>query len=318
MNPEIESMLTPALKMSRDALKALRQQGGGITDNEARFLTDLYYTNQKTRIRLNNQVKGLDRDAKKSGRTSEPHDGLTWVYGQSELMEANVEKILRIYVEGHAMSWFFEQTLGVGPGILAAGLLSHIDIHKAPTAGHIYRFAGLDPTVAWDKGTKRPWNATLKTLCWKIGDSFVKVSNKPSSLYGRIYRERKAYEWQRNLTGANTEACERALAARRIGKDTDAHAWYSGNCDPAKAREALEEGTPPTAKDCAAEANGVPMLPPAQIDARARRYAVKLFLSHLQECWWRQETGTEPPAPYAISHLSHAHYIPPPQTPPGM
>ena len=52
--------------------------------------------------------------------------------------------------------------------------------------------AGLDPTVTWGKGERRPWNAELKVLCWKLGDSFVKVSNKEGALYGRIYRERKA------------------------------------------------------------------------------------------------------------------------------
>jgi hypothetical protein len=44
-------------------------------------------------------------------------------------------------------------------------LLARIDIVKAPTAGHIWRYAGLDPTVRWNKGEKRPWNAGLKVLC---------------------------------------------------------------------------------------------------------------------------------------------------------
>ena len=59
------------------------------------------------------------------------------------------------------------------------------------------------------------------------------------------------------------------------------------------------------------------MLPPAHIDMRARRYAVKLFLSHLQECWYREVYDCDPPAPYAITQGGHAHYIAPPQIRPN-
>lgn len=313
MNTEFNAIVTPVYKISRDMMKGLRQQGGGVTDSEARFLVDLFYSMQRQRIRTNNQEKGLDRDARKSGNEPEPHEALSWTLSQFDTLEEQIEKILKTYVEGHSMAWFFSQTLGIGTGILAAGLLAHIDITKAPTAGHIWAYAGLDPNRTWEKKTKRPWNAQLKTLCWKIGDSFVKVSNRPDSIYGRIYRERKAYEWARNIAGGNADQASVEMGKKRFTDGTDAKSWLTGQCDPAKARAALDEGTAPTAKSCAADGEGVPMLPPAQIDARARRYAVKLFLSHLQEVWWRQETGTEPPAPWIIAHGGHAHYIAPPQ-----
>lgn len=311
---EIESLVTPAFKLSRDMVKALRQKGGGITDSEARYLVDVYYQMQDQRIRTNNQVKGLERDAKKADTTAEPHDALDWVKTQFETLEQQVAKLLAIYTQQHPMAWFFDQTIGIGP-VLSAGLLAHIDINRAPTAGHIYSFAGLNPETKWEKGKKRPFNAELKKLCWKIGDSFVKVSNHPNGFYGRVYRERKAYEWERNMSGALSGQANAKLEAFKIGKSTDAHAWYAGKCDPVKVRESLESGTAPTAANCTGD-NGIPMLPPAQIDARARRYAVKLFLSHLQECWWREETGTEPPAPYVIAHGGHAHYVKPPQVSP--
>ena len=85
--------------------------------------------------------------------------------------------------------------------MIAAGLEAHIDITRAPTVGHIWRYAGLDPTCEWRKGEKRPWNASLKTLCWKIGESFVKVSGKEKSLYGRLWKERKELEEKRNAAG---------------------------------------------------------------------------------------------------------------------
>jgi hypothetical protein len=316
MHPEIESLLTPAYKLSRDIAKALRQQGGGITDNEARFLVDIFYTMQDQRIRCNNQVKGLDRDARKAETDAEPHDALDWTLTQFKTLELQVEKLLAIYVDSHPMAWFFTQTVGIGP-ILSAGLLAHIDIHKAPTAGHIWNFAGLNPDIRWEAKTKRPWNAELKKIAWKIGDSFVKQSSHPRDFYGKVYRERKAYEWQRNMAGTMRDQATGYLGAKNYGKDTDARSWYSGQCDPEKVRACLEAAKAPTAATCKADAgNGIPMLPPAQIDMRARRYAVKLFLSHLQQRWYETEFNTAPPKPFAVSHLGHAHVIDPPQVNP--
>lgn len=311
MNHELEAIITPVMKLNRDMIKALRQEGGGITDSEARFLVDLYYTMQDQRVRVNNQCKGLDRDAKKTDTDAEPHEALDWTLSQFSTLEGQVAKLLTVYTQKHPMAWFFDQTLGIGP-ILAAGLLAHIDIRKAPTAGHIWRFAGLDPTMKWEKKTKRPWNADLKKLCWKIGDSFVKVSSNPKDVYGAIYRKRKEYEWERNLRGENAAAAASALEAKKLGKETDAKAWYSGDCDAAKAGEILEGGKSPTAAQCKG-GTGLPMLPPAQIDMRARRYAVKMFLSHLQHRWWEETYGEAPPKPFAISILDHAHFVEPPQ-----
>lgn len=311
MNTELEAFITPVFKISRDMIKALRQSGGGITDSEARYLVDIYYTMQKQRIRVNNQVKGLDRDAAKTDRHAEPHEALDWTLKQFSTLEDQVAKLLQVYTETHPMAWFFEQTVGIGP-ILAAGLLAHIDINKAPTVGHIWNFAGLNPDQKWEKKTKRPWNAELKKLCWKVGDSFVKQSSRPNAFYGKLYRERKAYEWERNLAGENLEAANRALNEKNFGKDTDARAWLSGECDPALVKKCLDEGKAPTAAACKGS-SGQPMLPPAQIDMRARRYAVKMFLSHLHECWYREQFGQEPPKPFAIAIQGHAHYVSPPQ-----
>ena len=280
---EIPKNLEPFYRISKDMVQALRQGGGGITDTEVRFLVDLYYASQKTRIRLNNQIKGLGRDAKKTEKKEEPHELLDWALAQWVLFESQVKRAMAAYTEGHFMSWFFEQTVGVGP-IISAGLLAHIDIHKAPTVGHIWSFAGLNPDMKWEKGQKRPWNASLKTLCWKAGDSFVKVSGRKDAVYGQIYRQRKQYEIDRNDRGENKDAAARYLKEKRFGKDTEAYKAYS-------------QGT----------------LPAGQLDARARRYAVKLFLSHLHWRWYEEEIGEAPPKPYILTHGEHAHFIAPPQ-----
>ncbi len=172
--------------------------------------------------------------------------------------------------------------VGIGP-VIAAGLLAHIDITKAPTVGHIWRFAGLDPTLKWEKGQKRPYNAALKTLCaYKLGESFVKTQNHKNGLYGKLFAQKK-----RELEAANdalrfAETAKQTLATKKIGKETDAY-------------KALIQGR----------------LPQAQVHARARRYAVKIFLSHYHAEAYRQHYGVEPPKPFAIAILGHAHMIEP-------
>ena len=111
---------------------------------------------------------------------------------------------------------------GTGPRLwalaIAAGFLAHIDIERAPTVGHIWRFAGLDPTQKWEKKTKRPWNADLKTLCWKLGESFVKVKGNENDIYGKVYEARKAQEVLRNEAGELADQAADVLKNKRIGK----------------------------------------------------------------------------------------------------
>jgi len=263
------SNMHPIQKLTKD-LKAAATR---LSDDEARFLVDYYYICQEDRKRSTNQVRAL-------GEFDEPNAVLGWLAEQSESLEGQIKKALDVYTEAHVMGAWMRQIVGIGP-VISAGLLAHIDINKAPTVGHIWRYAGLDPTSKWEKGEKRPWNAGLKTLCWKAGQSFMKFSGRDDCYYGQVYRERKAYEIARNERGDNKELATSLLS--KYNKSTEAYKHLS---------------------------NGV--LPPAQIDARARRYAVKLFLSHLHGAWYEVHFGTKPPLPYPIAHMGHAHFIPAP------
>ena len=308
----LSDFLEPIYRVNKDLIAMIRQEGSaGITTTEARFLVDLYYQIQKFRVQMNNRVKGLDRDATKAGNEPEPHAAIDWVLAQADALENQIKRLISIYVANHEMAWFFDQTVGIGP-VLAGGLLAHIDISKAQTAGAIWRFAGLDPTQGWNKGEKRPFNGQLKTLCWKIGDSFCKVQNRDGAIYGQLYRERKAREWNRNLNGDFSDQAAAKLEKHNIGKSTDAYHWYAGKCSATKARAMLESGDTPTIAGCKSD-NGIPMLPPAHIDQRAKRYAVKLFLAHLHHRWYEEAHGNPPPAPYIIEHGGHAHFLAPPQ-----
>ncbi len=52
-------------------------------------------------------------------------------------------------------------------------------------------------------------------------------------------------------------------------------------------------------------------LPPAHIQARAERYAVKLFIAHFFEVYYKFHFKKDPPAPYPIAFLGHVHKIEP-------
>lgn len=315
--------------------KDLKESARLLTDQEARYLVDAYYTMQDNRIRVAAQVR-------ETIKTNEPNETLQWFFEQNELLENEVKKALDAYSLSSNVGKWMRAQYGIGP-VIAAGLLAHIDIHQAPTAGHIWSYAGLDPTKSWqasieiekmikecDKedstidiaktvATKigrnpdniiklalkftqeddpdatepskksvgralkmRPHNAQLKTLCWKIGESFVKVSGNPKSLYGNLYSKQKEFYQKKNESGGFKEAAERKLEKFSIGKGTEAYKFYSKG-----------------------------QLPPAHIHAMAKRYAVKMFLSHLQEVWYKDVFKKAPPKPFAISILKHAHYIPP-------
>jgi hypothetical protein len=143
--------------------------------------------------------------------------------------------------------------------------------------------------------------------CWKLGEAFVKVSGDEEAFYAQVYLQRKAYEVERNARGDNAAKAAEILAAKRIGHDTDAHAWLTGewvrNPKMNPPLQGLEAVMP------VATLVPRPMLPPAQIHARAKRYAVKLFLAHLHEVMHEKLLGRPAPLPYPIAHLGHVHKV---------
>lgn len=259
------ALLAAVVKLDRQVRDSARL----ISRDEARLLVSLYYGLQEHRLAIRNQDLALQR----AGR---PHDIFTHFGDQMTALERQMQSVLNTYSLSTPVGRWSRSVVGIGP-VIAAGLEAHIDITRAPTVGHIWRFAGLDPTVRWGKGERRPWNADLKVLCWKAGDSFVKVSGRPDAYYGQVYRERKAYEVARDEAGGHADAAAATLAAKNI-------------TDP-KTRKIYESGH----------------LPPGRLDLRARRYATKLFLSHWHEVAYEAHHGAAPPLPYPIARQDHAH-----------
>src|SRR5260221_6095257 len=278
----MNEIMTPIQRLTRDLANAAYT----LSDAEARFLVDSYYVMQDARIRADGQIRSINKSpvevtnaAGEIEMVAEPHEILSWFSQQNADMENQIKRALSRYVEKHPMGQWMDSIFGIGP-VIAAGLLAHIDIHQAPTVGHIWRFAGLDPTSRWEKKTKRPWNAKLKVLCWKAGESFVMFHKDERCQYGHFYASQKTVYAARN--GARDYATRAAtiLTEKNYNQDTDAYKAYS-----------------------------VGKFPPAHIHAMARRYAVKLFLSHLHGEMYRRMLGKGPPLPYPIAHMGHVHII---------
>lgn len=265
-------------KLTRDLATAARVMG----PKEARFLVDAYYTMQDQRKRANSQRIALEKGADVEGKHPEPHILLDWLFEQARLLEHQIKRALDNFTQGHMMGDWMRQVVGIGP-VISAGIISNLEVPR-PTVGRIYAFAGwaADGQKPWLAGEKRPYNTQLKTLCWHAGQSFMKFSARDDCYYGHLYRKRKAFEQKMSDTGQRAEQAK--VYILRVRKTTEAYGHYS-------------EGR----------------LPPAQIDGRARRYAVKLFLSHMNEVWL-ERSGLPFRVPFPIERLGHAptSYIPPP------
>jgi len=266
--------LNPVERLKRDVRKAAIT----LKTRQVRFLVDEYYAFQEDRMRAEGRIRAMEE-------SGEPHEIITWVEKQASIFEQQLKGVLDKYSSGHHVGQWMKSQYGVGP-VIAAGFLSNIDIEIAITAGKIWAYCGLvkgrDQRI---RGQKLQYNPSMKRLCWILGESFKKQSKKEGAYYGHGYQARKKYEIKKNEAGDYADQAKWALDNKDFSRDTVAKQWYLQG-----------------------------KLPPAHIDRRACRWAVKLFLAHLHEVWYEYHHGIKPPAPYAIAILGHAreHYFAPP------
>jgi len=262
--------------------KDLKQAARGLTRRDARWLVDFYYTIQDERIRSASQLRT-------SAESKEPHKLIEWVFGSMNRFETSIRSALGEYARGYAVGQWLQSIVGIGP-VLSAAVLTNFDIRRARTVGHFWRFAGLDPTCKWEKGQKRPYNAQLKSICvYKAGECFVKTQNHKDSVYGKLFALRKASIAEKNAAGAFADVARAEMESKPKMKETQRFGhWQEGR------------------------------IAPAHVHDRARRWAVKLFLSHVHHVMHVDYFGENPPAPYIFDHPEmgdHRHYLAPPNWP---
>lgn len=250
----------------------LKKSVQGLTITEVSNLVRVYYQMQDERIRGDARAREL-----KKAEGEEPLL-LKFLADQSRISEQVVKAAITAFTANHPIGSKLTEIYGIGP-VIAAGVISEIDMDMCPTAGHIESFAGFNPNQKWEKGQKRPYNAQLKQVFYQAGASFVKFSGRRQCIYGQVYRERVAWEIEKNERGDNA-----AYAAANIGRFNKSTESY----------KAMLEGK----------------ISNSHIFARARRIAIKIFINHMFEWWYEHEYGKKAPEPYAFAILQHAHKIP--------
>lgn len=175
--------------------------------------------------------------------------------------EEAILKLLEAWVRRRETGRWLLGITGVGP-VVATGLLVHVNLRKMKSVESLWRYAGLDGIT---EKLRHPYhNPTIKAIAYWAGDSFIRTQKVEGSFYGPLWRQRRDYEEQMNNQGRLKGEAERTL---RRG-----YRWRK------KTREMYEAG----------------MLSPSHLSARARRWTVKIFLSHFYEILLWNEWGMLP------------------------
>jgi hypothetical protein len=270
LSPE-ETINTHQFPLWDKMRKDVRSLAVNFDKSSVKELVSTYYRIQEDRIALAAQARELQS-------AGSPHELVEYLSDQLNYMENSLKNPLKVFAESYPVGQWALSQYGIGP-VITAGLIAHIDIEKASTAGSVWRYAGLDPTMKWEKGSKRPFNAELKVLSWKIGQSFMKFSGRDQCFYGKLYLQDKQRRVELNESGAYADRAKEILTTKN---------WKAN-----KSSDTLKSGK----------------LPAAQIDAQARRFAVKIFLSHFHTVWFETHFNRKAPTPYTIAHMDHVHQI---------
>ncbi|MEM4204095.1 MAG: hypothetical protein QXS54_08515 [Candidatus Methanomethylicaceae archaeon] len=230
-----------------------------------RQLVEIYYDVQDVRIRSFNRLRTV-------GEVEGVHPD------RLKELEQEIKKYIQGKIEDLPIYYrYLEGVKGLGP-ILCGGLISYFDPYKAEHASSFWRYAGLHAkdgkAIKRRKGEKTDFNPKLRTLCWKVGRSFLMSGNEE---YRAIYEEARRKEREKlnhpeddPKNCPHYKECLHSLLGRslRTGRDVK---------------------TPPCK---------------LHIHQRAMRKMIKRFLA---DFWseWRKIEGLPVSEPYAISILKH-------------
>lgn len=265
-----------------------------VGNEEIRLLVDSYYEIQHCRIQVGNRIAMLKRDYEiNEDHAQDLHEMMS---GHLLAAEKDIDKRVRRWVRHQPIwnEWLKGEVKGVAE-LLAGGLISSIQgIGRFDTVSKLWKYCGVGINEDGGiqkrrKGEKLNYSPFLKTLCWKIGESFVKISDRGyyGQMLGNFKRREQAKAAKAGIPILPFADVEKALKARAKEQGIPAKDAYKKLYDPAVI---LTEG---------------------HVHARAKRKAVKLFLSHL---WlvWREIEGLPTDSPWINATDSAHHYYPPP------
>lgn len=127
---------------------------------------------------------------------------------------------------------------------------------------------------------KPPYNKDLKMKMWFLSDIFVRNKNRGSK-YGELYDDRLQYEIEKN--------------EKKEYADQAANLLETKNFTNKEVIATLKDGR----------------LVDSHLKRRAKRFAAKIFLSHVYEAMYWEKYHTPVPDPFALAYLEHEDYIAP-------
>ncbi len=221
-------------------------------------------------VRIATQVRKSHLE--KNGRSDPDTDELLRYVGALErFLDDKVEN----YVLNHPAYPWFSRIKGIGRENIAK-VTGLIDIQEDDTVSSLWAFAGYSvkngKAPRRVRGTKLPYNALLRTMCWRVGGSLMKAKGK----YYDYYLEKKLRYTNRFLNEGFTIVPSSELPTDKDGKMYEPPGIVS-------------EG---------------------HIHNMALRKMIKLFLSHLWVVW-REAEGLSTRSPYVEEHLKHTHITSP-------
>jgi hypothetical protein len=347
--------------------REMMEQAKTFNRMSALSMVNHYYAIQNLRKAANNKKTAVELK-----RATEHSPAiLEGIIKGHEFFEKRIALALAAYAQCQPLGQWCMTIPGI-QSIFASALCAHVDFHRCcckqfaelqkageelpahecpglANAGHLIYFAGqCDPEIykdRWKKGSKRPFNMRLKTICWNIGRSFMMLAPKRRhegcetlediAHADADYAERKGVKlsYAQALKDANEEAEKgrdpRIKFAEKYQKMINDPArvyvkmYYDHRQLQEERNEKGENMGAAFAKLEAADHNKWAISPAQRktwasgkiqdegLNLRATRYATRLFLNHFFEVgtWLHHKRKS---VPYVIAHKGHSHYIAPP------
>jgi hypothetical protein len=190
-----------------------------ITDTPLRALVDLRNMLQLNRIAFGNRLSAIERGTDSGAASKSIIE--RWVE-RFQKLEDEADGDIADLVDDIPIVDEMIKVKGIGK-LLAAKLISMIDIEKADTVSALWRYCGyavIDgererPT----KGEKLHYNARLKTTCYLVGTSFLRSASPYRSIYedARVYYDANRPDW--------TKLHKHNAAMRKMIKVYLSHLW---------------------------------------------------------------------------------------------
>lgn len=180
-------------------------------------LVDAYMRSQRERIRWSNRVSAIERNGGEYGWVFEKYTQ-KFRDMEEDFLNAITDEVENVEIVNRMVA-----IRGMGK-ILAAKLYALIDITRAERPSNLWRYAGYAVVEGKaekpKKGEKLHYNKQLKTICYQIATSFLRL-NSP---YRRIYDEAKEY-YRKNRPDW-TKMHIHFAATRKMMKIFLFHLWY--------------------------------------------------------------------------------------------